>query len=66
MSVVTATFPSFEGKGPSRNCHELERDVDRLACDWKGVIRDLGDLGEQENTAEWQASITKVSQSCIK
>lgn len=36
LNVVKATFPSFEGDGPSVQCETLSDDVERLSCRWRG------------------------------
>ncbi|TGO49685.1 hypothetical protein BOTNAR_0421g00080 [Botryotinia narcissicola] len=41
LSVVTATFPSFENEGPSENCHQLSSSVDDLACQWRSITKGL-------------------------
>lgn len=62
LSVVTATFPSFEGDGLSENCQESSSSVEDLACQWRRIIRGLDAMkrGEQ-NTDEWLLSVSKVS-----
>lgn len=37
LYVVTATFPSFDGEGPSQDCHQLSDDVAELACQWRAM-----------------------------
>ncbi|APA15371.1 hypothetical protein sscle_14g101410 [Sclerotinia sclerotiorum 1980 UF-70] len=60
VSVVTATFPSFENDGPSDNCHELSSSVDDLACQWRRITQVLTDLKSNEKDYDaWVAAVTK-------
>jgi ethanolaminephosphotransferase len=61
LSVVVATFPSFEGDGPSENCHELPNEVDKLACQWRDISKSLGALKNEDGDTEgWLISTSKV------
>ncbi|KAA8563673.1 hypothetical protein MFRU_052g00500 [Monilinia fructicola] len=60
LSVVTATFPSFENDGPSENCQILSNSVDDLACQWRSISQRLAGLktNEQDHIA-WIADVTR-------
>ncbi|KAJ8068428.1 hypothetical protein OCU04_003985 [Sclerotinia nivalis] len=60
LSVVTATFPSFENDGPSENCHELSSSVDDLACQWRRITQVLAGLKANEQDYDaWVEAVTK-------
>ncbi|KAF7944462.1 hypothetical protein EAE96_010853 [Botrytis aclada] len=60
LSVVTATFPSFENDGPSENCHHLSSSVDDLACQWRSITQGLVGLqANEQDHAVWVAAVTK-------
>ncbi|KAF7889213.1 hypothetical protein EAF00_009513 [Botryotinia globosa] len=60
LSVVTATFPSFENEGPSENCHQLSSSVDDLACQWRSITQGLVGLqANEQDHAIWVAAVTK-------
>ncbi|KAF7886705.1 uncharacterized protein EAF02_003352 [Botrytis sinoallii] len=60
LSVVTATFPSFENDGPSENCHQLSSSVDDLACQWRSITQGLVGLqANEQDHAVWVAAVTK-------
>ncbi|RAL60872.1 hypothetical protein DID88_010196 [Monilinia fructigena] len=60
LSVVTATFPSFENDGPSENCQILSNSVDDLACQWRNISQRLAGLktNEQDHIV-WIADVTR-------
>ncbi|TVY45198.1 GPI ethanolamine phosphate transferase [Lachnellula occidentalis] len=59
LSVVTATFSSFESDGPSQNCGELSDSVDELACEWRGISSSVPTSGEDPDFERWIVTITK-------
>ncbi|TVY20155.1 GPI ethanolamine phosphate transferase 2 [Lachnellula arida] len=59
LSVVTATFSSFEGDGPSQNCGELSDSVDELACEWRAIVKSVPASGEDPDFERWIGAITK-------
>ncbi|KAK8902695.1 hypothetical protein QC760_009184 [Botrytis cinerea] len=60
LSVVTATFPSFENDGPSENCHHLSSSVDDLACQWRSITQGLVGLqANEQDHAVWVTAVTK-------
>ncbi|KAI9641559.1 major facilitator super transporter protein [Ciborinia camelliae] len=60
LSVVTATFPSFENDGPSENCHALSSGVDDLACQWRSITQNLAGLeANEKNRQAWFTAVTK-------
>jgi ethanolamine phosphate transferase 2 subunit G len=67
LSVVTATFSSFEGEGPSQNCGQLSDSVDELACEWRCIIQNIPASGDVSPDFEnWAEAITKVRSSLPK
>jgi ethanolaminephosphotransferase len=63
LSVVTATFPSFEGEGPSQDCGELPSSVDELACEWRGITQTIRASGNEDLDGErWIGATIKVRQ----
>ena len=60
---MTATFPSFEAEGPSENCEKLSKEIDELACKWRGLMNTLPNVTADKSDAEielWMTSMTKV------
>ncbi|ESZ94512.1 hypothetical protein SBOR_5092 [Sclerotinia borealis F-4128] len=60
LSVITATFPSFENGGPSKDCHELSSSVDDLACQWRSITQGLVGLKtDEQDYGAWVIAVTK-------
>lgn len=61
LNVVTATFPSFEAEGPANNCHDASSNIEELACQWRAITHNLGNLKEGDPKSEaWLKSISLV------
>jgi len=61
LSVITATFPSFEMAGPSQNCRESSDDMTELACEWRAITETLPAPADKDQDCEaWLLSITRV------
>jgi ethanolaminephosphotransferase len=61
LSVITATFPSFEIAGPSQNCQESSDDVNELACEWRAITQTLPVPADEDQESEaWLLSVTEV------
>jgi ethanolaminephosphotransferase len=61
LSVITATFPSFEMAGPSQNCRESSDDVTELACEWRAITETLPAPADEDQDCEaWILSVTRV------
>jgi ethanolaminephosphotransferase len=61
LSVITATFPSFEVAGPSQNCRQSSDDVTELACEWRAITETLPTPSDEDQDCEaWLLSVTKV------
>lgn len=64
LSVITATFPSFENDRPSQNCQESLNSVSVLACEWKAIMTSLPEPEiEGQDCEAWRLAVIKVNPS---
>jgi ethanolaminephosphotransferase len=67
VTVVSATFPSFESTGSSKNCHEITNSVGELACQWRDLAERSGKLvDDSEGKEKWYKDMTKVKTSIFR
>ncbi|RDW89321.1 GPI ethanolamine phosphate transferas-like protein 2 [Coleophoma cylindrospora] len=59
VTIITATFPSFGGEGPSEDCATLGASIDELSCEWRSINKGLDGLNDGKQSEEWLVAITK-------
>lgn len=64
LKIVVETFPEFNTSGVADNCEDFVGSINRLACGWRKIDKNMPDGKEDDDIEPWLRDANEVGVPC--